>query len=63
MQQSWTTADGTIAYAGGEPSTIAAPGTYENFEFWIDCRTRGAAGIAVRSTNRIGLGGDAGRVH
>ena len=60
MQQSWTTADGTIAYAGGEPSTIAAPGTYENFEFWIDCRTRGAAGIAVRSTNRIGLGGDAG---
>lgn len=46
-----------------EPSTIAAPGTYENFEFWIDCRTRGAAGIAVRSTNRIGLGATRGRVH
>ena len=39
---------------------LTAAFVYENFEFWIDCRTRGAAGIAVRSTNRIGLGGDAG---
>lgn len=60
MRQSWAVDNGTIAYAGGQPSSIAAPGTYENFEFWIDCRTRGAAGITVRSANRIGLGGDAG---
>lgn len=62
MQQSWTTADGTIAYAGGEPSTIAAPGTYENFEFWIDCRTRAPpASPCVRQPDRSGRRRGVGR--
>ena len=56
----WRQENGVISYLGGETSAIAAPGTYENFEMWIDFRTAGKAGLAVRSTNRIGLGDEAG---
>ena len=60
MQRLWKQENGVISYLGGEASAIAAPGTYENFEMWIDFRTAGKAGLAVRSTNRIGLGDEEG---
>lgn len=60
MSQYWKQENGVISYLGGEASAIAAPGSYENFEMWIDFRSAGKAGLALRSTNRIGLGDDAG---
>ena len=43
MQRLWKQENGVISYLGGEASAIAAPGTYENFEMWIDFRTAGKA--------------------
>ena len=47
--------------AGAEtPATIGTEKDYENFELWIEWRSEGEAGMAVRSMPLIRLGGAAG---
>ncbi|WP_295935933.1 family 16 glycoside hydrolase [uncultured Alistipes sp.] len=55
MAQNWSTNDGLLSFAGKTPSTIAMGKEYENFEMWIEWRSAGLTGIAVRSVPCIAL--------
>ena len=56
----WKPSDGSMAYSGGNPTTVSTKKDYENFEMYLDWKTSGEAGIAVRSIPQIGLGIDGG---
>ena len=57
LRENWTGRDGMLVYAGKSPSTIALEGAYENFEFWLEWRSQGEAGLGVRSLPLVRLGG------
>ena len=56
----WGAADGLLEFAAETPATIGTEKEYENFELWIEWRSEGEAGMAVRSMPLIRLGGAAG---
>ncbi len=56
----WGAADGLLEFAAEAPATIGTEKEYENFELWIEWRSEGEAGMAVRSMPLIRLGGAAG---
>ena len=58
----WGAADGLLEFAAEAPATIGTEKEYENFELWIEWRSEGEAGMAVRSMPLIRLGGAAGTV-
>lgn len=56
----WGAADGVLEFAGKAPATIGTEKEYENFELWVEWRSEGGAGMAVRSMPLIRLGGASG---
>jgi len=56
----WGAANGLLEFAAKAPATIGTEKEYENFELWIEWRSEGEAGMAVRSMPLIRLGGAAG---
>lgn len=56
----WATSTEKMSYAGNGSSIVSTKKDYENFEMYIDWRTVGKAGIAVRSIPKIGLGTEGG---
>lgn len=53
----WGAANGLLEFAAKAPATIGTEKEYENFELWIEWRSEGEAGMAVRSMPLIRLGG------
>jgi len=60
MAANWGAANGLLEFAAKAPATIGTEKEYENFELWIEWRSEGEAGMAVRSMPLIRLGGAAG---
>ena len=56
----WGAADGLLEFAAETPATIGTEKEYENFELWLEWRSEGEAGLAVRSMSQIRLGGTEG---
>lgn len=66
VSANWTAVKGGMGYAGGKSGKISTKKDYENFEMYLDWKTVGKAGIAVRSIPQIGLGvegGSGGLIH
>jgi len=57
MAANWSADGSTLVFAGKAPSAIATEKEFENFELWLDWRSEGEAGLAVRSMSPIRLGG------
>lgn len=60
MAANWSADANTLVFAGKAPSTIGTEKEYENFELWLEWRSEGEAGLAVRSMPQIRLGGAEG---
>ena len=60
MAANWSADGNALVFAGKAPSTIGTEKEYENFELWLEWRSEGEAGLAVRSMSQIRLGGAEG---
>lgn len=60
MTANWSADGNALVFAGKAPSTIGTEKEYENFELWLEWRSEGEAGLAVRSMSQIRLGGAEG---
>ena len=60
MAANWSADGNALVFAGKAPSTIGTEKEYENFELWLEWRSEGEAGLAVRSMSQIRLGGTEG---
>lgn len=56
----WSAAEGMLDFAGKAPATVGTEKQYENFELWLEWRSAGEVGMAVRSMPLVRLGGAAG---
>lgn len=60
MAANWSAADGMLDFSGKAPATVGTEKEYENFELWVEWRSEGEAGMAVRSMPLVRLGGTPG---
>lgn len=59
-KNAWIASGSELTCEKGKTGTISTKKDYENFEMYIEWKTAGKAGIAVRSIPQIGLGTEGG---